>query len=1028
MSEHYNAFISYRHKPADIKAAEEVQKQLERFVIPSEIRKKYGIQKIERVFRDKNELPTTSNLTADIEAALDNSDYLIVICSPDTKESRWVQREIDLFLEEHEQSRVLTVLAAGEPEDVIPERLLTEKRIITENGSPKEVMVPVEPLSTDYRMPFRKANKTELPRLASVIIGCTYDELMRRRQQYRMRRAALFGSLITAAALIGIAYLLWSRNEIRKNYLQAEENLRQSQISQSRYLSAQSQKAMENHDRVLAMQLALSAMPDEDTERPVIAEAQFALADAAGLYKAPGSMEYTSVKAYSAPAKIEQFLVSDDMKYMAARDSTQTVYLWDLQSGEKLSEKQYSDVRLYKCDDTGFFSVSSDHTDLISWEDGHTLLHKHCSASGYGFRYDPASGFATAYSGGYVSWFNTDGTVFETVDANGLYQEEGLTFSLARIFPDENTGVFVFSNSVFADERFCRVILYDLENRSASVLPKTFHNIVDVFVTENDTLLFCDDNQTMDTRTGYLSNTMITYYDMSVTLTAVDIRTRKERWSLPIHYFQSGVPEFEYLREYGYILCTLSNIQAAVNSETGDLIHRAEWPCRVANTVLYTEDTVMSFLADGKVAHMPLGGEDPDVTVNTLGDHLQHAERINPYDAGKLSVMALFQDSSQLIQYDPDLFSPGYRELMPLKDSEYLRSHVMSDRYLALNEFADDKYVIKVLDLSNDEIVYRESFESSLIDYGFVSDERLYLFDGEHGRLRDMKTGEETVFSLPEAEFRSTPVTSAFGDYIFFAYNSYAYADETLYAGRLNMITGEAEEFAAGQQPHSFSEQLYVLADGAYLLYVTNLDSGRYSAQIIDLQKKAAVSLPEEFRDKWLTPAGTDSFVAVRGDTAIRLYSLAGECIGELPQTMSGVLSFSVFDDDILILNGDGTLVRCSINGDVKETYGTAINKTVFSGSDSYRWNFDGDLLYLNANGVFQIIDLSQTQFSMYVPDALGYDRRNSRILFTFTGEVGSTSISAFHLYSDEEMVQTAEEMVGDNEISEDIKDLYGLN
>ena len=174
--------------------------------------------------------------------------------------------------------------------------------------------------------------------------------------------------------------------------------------------------------------------------------------------------------------------------------------------------------------------------------------------------------------------------------------------------------------------------------------------------------------------------------------------------------------------------------------------------------------------------------------------------------------------------------------------------------------------------------------------------------------------------------------------------------------------------------------------------------------------------------------AGTDSFVAVRGDTAIRLYSLAGECIGELPQTMSGVLSFSVFDDDILILNGDGTLVRCSINGDVKETYGTAINKTVFSGSDSYRWNFDGDLLYLNANGVFQIIDLSQTQFSMYVPDALGYDRRNSRILFTFTGEVGSTSISAFHLYSDEEMVQTAEEMVGDNEISEDIKDLYGLN
>ena len=1026
MSEHYNAFISYRHKPADIKVAEEVQKQLERFVIPSEIKKKYGIKKIERVFRDKNELPTTSNLTADIERALDNSDYLIVICSPDTKESRWVQREIDLFLEEHEQSHVLTVLAAGEPDEVIPERLLSEKRIITENGSSKEVMVPVEPLSTDYRMPFRKANRTELPRLASVIIGCSYDELMRRSQQYRMRRFALFGSLITAAALIGIAYLLWSRNEIRKNYLQAEENLRQSQISQSRYLSAQSQKALENHDRVLAIQLALAAMPDEDTERPVIAEAQFALADAAGLYKAPGSMEYTSVKAFSAPARIDQFIVSDDMKYMAAADAYHKVYLWSLQSGEKLLEQQYSDVRLFTCNETGFFAVCGDHVDLISWNDGQTLLRKDCSASGYGFRYDPSSGFAAVYSGGSVSWFNTDGTVSETIDARSLYEEDGLTFSLARIFPDKNTGVFVFSNSVFADERHCRVILYDLETRSASVLPQAFHNIAEVFMTENGTLLFCDDNQTMDKRTGHLSSTMISYYDMSVTLTAMDIQTQKEIWSLPVHYSQSGVPEFEYVREYGYILCTLSNIQAVVDTETGTLIHRSEWPCNVANTAVKNEDSVMSFLSDGNVAHMQLNGEDPDVTVSTLGDHLLHAERVNPYDAGKLSVMALFQDSTQIIQYDPDLFSPGFRELLPLSDAVYPRGHVMSERYLALNEFTDEKYVIEVMDLSSDEIVYRESFDSSLINYGFVSDQRLYLFDGENGRLRDLETGAETAFSLPEREFASLPCTAAEGDYIYYVYSSYA--DETLCAGRLNMITGEAETSTVSQQPHAFAENLYVLADGSYLLYVSSNEQDRYSAQLIDLKKQSAVFLPEDFGEKWLAPAGTDSFFAVRGDTAIRLYDMNAECIGEFPRTMSGVLSFSVFEDDLFLLNSDGTLLRCSVNGDVKETYGAAINRTVFSGSDTYSWTFEDDMLYLNSNGIFQIIDLSQTQFSMYVPDAFGYDRAGSRILFTFAGEVGSRSISSFHLYSDEEMVQTAEEMAGDSEISEDIKNLYGLD
>lgn len=43
-------------------------------------------------------------------------------------------------------------------------------------------------LSCDYRMPFSKAKKLELPRLASTIIGCSYDELVRRQRSYRLRR------------------------------------------------------------------------------------------------------------------------------------------------------------------------------------------------------------------------------------------------------------------------------------------------------------------------------------------------------------------------------------------------------------------------------------------------------------------------------------------------------------------------------------------------------------------------------------------------------------------------------------------------------------------------------------------------------------------------------------------------------------------------------------------------------------------------------------------------------------------------
>ena len=98
MIDFYNAFISYKHAPLDSKVAEHVQRNLEHFVIPANIKKKTGRKKIERIFRDKDELPITSDLTDTISNALEKAEYLIVICSPNTKKSMWVKREIQFFL------------------------------------------------------------------------------------------------------------------------------------------------------------------------------------------------------------------------------------------------------------------------------------------------------------------------------------------------------------------------------------------------------------------------------------------------------------------------------------------------------------------------------------------------------------------------------------------------------------------------------------------------------------------------------------------------------------------------------------------------------------------------------------------------------------------------------------------------------------------------------------------------------------------------------------------------------------------
>ena len=82
----YDAFISYRHLPLDKAVADSLQKLLEAFKPPSGITYA-NTNRITRIFRDETELPTSNDLGADIRAALEQSRYLIVLCSPMLKES-----------------------------------------------------------------------------------------------------------------------------------------------------------------------------------------------------------------------------------------------------------------------------------------------------------------------------------------------------------------------------------------------------------------------------------------------------------------------------------------------------------------------------------------------------------------------------------------------------------------------------------------------------------------------------------------------------------------------------------------------------------------------------------------------------------------------------------------------------------------------------------------------------------------------------------------------------------------------------
>ncbi len=337
MTYHYKAFISYKHDPVDSQIASEIQTRLERFRIPSALKKEKQIRDLRPVFRDKEELSVTDDLNDTIKQALISTEYLIVICSTRSIHSIWVAREIEFFLAHHEQSKVLTVLVDGEPEEVIP-KVLCEREVtkIDSEGNPVTVTEPIEPLSCDYRMERRRARREEFPRLAAALIGCRYNDLRQRQRQHQLR---LMGAGL--AVLAGLmAYFIWSN-------IQIKDNLKQARINQSRQLADLSGSKLEENDRLLAARLALEALPGKNNDRPVIYEAAYALSQAEGAYNYPDAADIELEAFYPSRYQAYAFKVSSDLNYMAMQDSRYLLRFFNLQTREEIGEAELEREEIY---------------------------------------------------------------------------------------------------------------------------------------------------------------------------------------------------------------------------------------------------------------------------------------------------------------------------------------------------------------------------------------------------------------------------------------------------------------------------------------------------------------------------------------------------------------------------------------------------------------------------------------------------------------------------------------------------------
>lgn len=233
----YVAFISYQR--SDEEWAKWFHHQLEYYHLPTDLyveENEEPIKSLRPIFLDEAEL-AGGNLDNAIKSALNDSLYLIVICSPCSAKSDWVNKEVQDFIDSGRINNVIPVIVDGIPYSKDPET---------------ECFVPALCKLEKTKMELRGINVKVGKEMSSVKV---------------------------VSQILGVAFdSLWNRYEREKEQERNRliEEKRRLQRLEARYLAEKGREAIAVGNSCMARKLALRILPEniyDGDDRPFVWEA-----------------------------------------------------------------------------------------------------------------------------------------------------------------------------------------------------------------------------------------------------------------------------------------------------------------------------------------------------------------------------------------------------------------------------------------------------------------------------------------------------------------------------------------------------------------------------------------------------------------------------------------------------------------------------------------------------------------------------------------------------------------------------------
>ena len=320
MNKRYYAFISYKRE--DEKQAKWLQDKLEHYRFPTNLNGCTDLPKnVRPIFRDVTDL-TPGILAEEINKTLNDSQWLIIVCSPRSAKSPWVCKEAQSFIDSGRADRIIPYVIEGVPfsgdeaTECYPEALLNMK------GN-KELLA---------------ANVNEIGREAAAIkilarmFGLRFDTLWQRHTREQKKRRIIWGTIAAFMVVVSMlisGYFYWANNEIK-------EKQNKLLISQSKYLASEAQKEYDKGNITKALRMALYALPKDlkNMDRPYVPEAEIMLRECdkpqkEGIYS-------RSILQHVNRVNSAQF--SPDGKHIVTASDDNTARVWDAKTGEPVTE------------------------------------------------------------------------------------------------------------------------------------------------------------------------------------------------------------------------------------------------------------------------------------------------------------------------------------------------------------------------------------------------------------------------------------------------------------------------------------------------------------------------------------------------------------------------------------------------------------------------------------------------------------------------------------------------------------------